>query len=125
MSMSDFFTIITFNVGLPINPAWSFFIMLAVGGIAYIIAFNVVGKMYRNSSIHGSFMGSVVHWVIRIFAFFLIWAVLYGVIAVVNFFIRYPVVLSIIPTIMLIPFLCVEAIGLMRDIKKQRNDKNA
>ena len=125
MSISELYNILTFNVGLPIDPAWSFFIMLAVGEIACNIAFNVVGKMYRNSSIHGSFMGSSMHWIIRFFVYFLIWAVLFGVITMINFFIQYPVVLSYIPTIMLIPILCVEVISLMRKIKKWRNNKNA
>lgn len=123
--MSGFFNFLTFPLGLPIETFWSYVIMLIVGEAAYKIAYYAVGKMYGKSEIQGKSEGSAWHWIIRMFVFLVMWAVLYGIISVVKFFIEYPSTLMIIPTIIMTGFLCKEVIGLMRDIKQWRNDKNA
>lgn len=123
--MSELFNFLTFLLGLPIDTFWSYVIMLIVGVAAYKIAYYAVGKMYGNGEIQGKSEGSAWHWIIRILVFVVIWAVLYGVIAVVKFFVEYPSTLMIIPTIIMTGFLCKEVVGLMRDIKQWRNDRNA
>ena len=123
--MSELFNFLTFPLSLPIEPFWSFVIMLIVGAAAYKIAYNAVGKMYGKGEIRGKSEGSAWHWIIRILVFLAIWATLYGIITVVKFFIEYPSTLMIIPTIIMTGFLCKEVVGLMRDIKQWRNDRNA
>lgn len=123
--MSELFNFLTFPLGLPIETFWSYMIMLIVGEAAYEIAYYAVGKMYGKGEIQGKSEGSAMHWLIRIPVFLAIWATLYGIITVVKFFIEYPSTLMIIPTIIMTGFLCKEVIGLMRDIKQWRNDRNA
>lgn len=123
--MSELFNFLTFPLGLPIEPFWSYVIMLIVGVAAYKIAYYAVGKMYGKGEIQGKSEGSAWHWIIRMLVFVVIWAVLYDVIAVVKFFVEYPSMLMIIPTIIMTGFLCKEVVGLMRDIKQWRNDRNA
>lgn len=56
----------------------------AIGGIAYAIAYNTVGDMYRADFISGRTSGSFFHWLIRLFVFAVIWMVTYGVIWIVK-----------------------------------------
>ncbi len=87
--MSELFNFLTFPLGLPIDPFWSYVIMLIVGEVAYRIAYNAVGKMYSGGEIHGSLSGSGWHWVIRVPVFLAIWAVLYGIISLIKLIIAY------------------------------------
>ena len=78
------FEFLTEPLGLPIAWYWEYIILAAIGGIAYIIAYNTVGDMYRADFISGRTSGSFFHWLIRLFVFAVIWAVTYGVIWLVK-----------------------------------------
>lgn len=78
------FGFLTEPLGLPIEWYWEYIILAAIGGIAYIIAYNTVGDMYRADFISGRTSGSFFHWLIRLFVFAIIWAVTYGVIWIVK-----------------------------------------
>ncbi len=78
------FEFLTEPLGLPIEWYWEYIILAAIGGIAYIIAYNTVGVMYRADFISGRTSGSFFHWLIRLFVFAVIWAVTYGVIWLVK-----------------------------------------
>lgn len=78
------FEFLTEPLGLPIEWYWEYSILAAIGGIAYIIAYNTVGDMYRADFISGRTSGSFFHWLIRLFVFAVIWAVTYGVIWLVK-----------------------------------------
>ena len=78
------FEFLTEPLGLPIEWYWEYIILAAIGGIAYIIAYNTVGDMYRADFISGRTSGSFFHWLIRLFVFAVIWAVTYGVIWLVK-----------------------------------------
>lgn len=72
-------------LGLPIEAWKEYLILLAIGEIAYIIAFYVVGRMYDNHDISSSESGSIFHWGIRLTVFVIMWAVTYGVIWLAQF----------------------------------------
>lgn len=72
-------------LGLPLEAWKEYLILLAIGEIAYIIAFYVVGRMYDNHDISTSECGSIFHWGIRLTVFIIMWAVTYGVIWLVQF----------------------------------------
>ncbi len=72
-------------LGLPIEAWKEYLILLAIGEIAYIIAFYVVGRMYDNHDISSSENGSIFHWGIRLTVFVIMWAVTYGVIWLAQF----------------------------------------
>ena len=74
------FTLLTDPLGLPIEPLWEYVILLVVGEIVHEVAWSV--------SPGGTF-GSLIYWVTKLLAFVVIWAVLYALIAVVQFVIAH------------------------------------
>lgn len=74
------YTIFTDPLGLPVEPIWEFVILLVVGEIVHEIAYWV--------SPGGTF-GSLIYWVTKLLVFVAIWAILYGIIAVIKFVILY------------------------------------
>ena len=87
--MSFLFGIFTDPLGLPIEPWQEWIILLVIGFIAGRVAFRSVGDLYDSGMINGGAVGSVMHWVIRLGIFVLIWAVTYGVIAIGKFIIAH------------------------------------
>ena len=81
---SFIFDRLTDPLSLPIAPLWEYLILLVIGAVAYAVAFSIVGDMYSSGSIRGGCLGSVFHWIIRLLLFVIIWAVTYGVIALVQ-----------------------------------------
>ena len=67
---------LTDPLGLPIEPLWEYVILLIVGEIVHEIAW---------SASPGGTFGSLIYWVTKLIAFVAIWAVLYAIIAVVQF----------------------------------------
>ena len=62
------FDFITSGFSLFENPFYNFIAMAIVGSIAFSIAWNVVDVLgFRKS------LGSVVHWIVRLIAFTIIW----------------------------------------------------
>ena len=69
------FGILTDPLGLPIDAFWEYLILAVIASIAFVIGWNV--------SPGGKF-GSLIHWVIRLIAFVILWAIVYGIIALVQ-----------------------------------------
>lgn len=63
------FEYLTDSYSLLDNPLNNYMIMVVVGMIAYMIAYNIVGWFYRTDLIDGREAGHVLHWVIRLFVF--------------------------------------------------------
>lgn len=71
---------ITDPLGLPIAWYWEWIILAIIAFSAYAIAFRAVGNLYDDGMISGSTAGSLLHWIIRLIVFVVIWAVTYFVI---------------------------------------------
>ena len=69
------FGVLTDPLGLPIDAIWEYLILAVIGAIAFGIAWNI--------SPSGEF-GSLIHWVVRLIAFVVLWAIVYGIIALVQ-----------------------------------------
>lgn len=78
------FEILTDPLGLPIEWYWEYLILAVIGVVAYAGAYRCVGDMYSGGMIDGSISGSFFHWLIRLILFVVLWAVTYGIIAVVK-----------------------------------------
>lgn len=78
------FEFLTEPLGLPIEWYWEYVILAVIGTFAYIIAYNCVGSMYSEGLISGRGIGSFFHWLIRLVFFVIIWAITYGIIALVK-----------------------------------------
>ncbi len=74
------FEFMTEPLGLPVEIYWEYLILAALGFIAYIYAYEIVGRIYRSGHISGYISGSFLHWVIRTLFFVVTWAISYGVI---------------------------------------------
>ena len=72
--MKEVFEFLTSPLSLPIHWAWQYFILLGIGGIAFAIAFAIVGKLYDWDIIYSSKAGSILHWILRILFFIGLWA---------------------------------------------------
>lgn len=74
------YDLVTEPLGLPIEWYKEWIILGIIGLIAYHIAYDKVGSLYRTNFISGRMSGSFLHWIIRTFYFIVIWAITYGVI---------------------------------------------
>lgn len=78
------FDLLTDPLGLPIEWYWEYIVLLVIGAVAYAVTYRCVGDMYSGGMIDGSTSGSFFHWLIRLILFVILWAVTYGIIAVVK-----------------------------------------
>ena len=74
------FELLTDPLWLPIDWIYEYIILGVIGVIACRFAYNTVGNLYNSEMIYGRFSGSLFHWIIRLFAFCLLWAIAYGMI---------------------------------------------
>lgn len=82
------FELITEPLGLPIEWYKEWLLLWAINEIAFKVAFDRVGGLYRGG-MSGKSAGSFFHWLIRTIVFVAMWAVTYGVIKIVEFVITY------------------------------------
>ena len=73
--LSFLFDIFTDPLGLPIAGYWEWIILAIIAFSAYAIAFRTVGDLYDGGMISGSAAGSILHWIIRLIVFVVIWAI--------------------------------------------------
>lgn len=100
---SFIFDRLTDPLSLPIHPLWEYLILLIIGGIAYAVAYSIVGDMYSSGSISGGCLGSLFHWIIRLLLFVVIWAVTYGAIVVVQWITaHWVIVVSVLGALILV-----------------------
>lgn len=85
---SFIFDRITDPLSLPIDATKEWIILGLIGFIAYVIAYRFIGRLYSSDEIHGSVVGSLLHWTVRGILFVMIWAVTYGIIVVGKFVIN-------------------------------------
>lgn len=83
--MSFLFDRLTDPLSLPLPALEQYAVLAAIGLLAYVIAYQRVGSMYRRHSIDTRLAGSILHWLIRLIAFVAIWAVTYIAIIVGRF----------------------------------------
>lgn len=82
--MKFIFELLTSPLGLLIPWYIEYIILLVVNTVAFELAFAAVGKLYSGEIIHGRKSGSILHWIIRFFAFIILWAILYGLISFIK-----------------------------------------
>lgn len=65
------------------NPIYDYIIMGTIGYIAYLVAFGVVGDLgFRGK------LGSIVHWIIRLYVYGFIWLLCCIMIEIVTFLVN-------------------------------------
>ncbi len=63
------FEVLTGNVAVMDNWLYNYLIMFVVGEIAYQLAWDFVGNLYRNGVIESKSSGSFIHWSIRLITY--------------------------------------------------------
>ena len=78
--MSKIIDFLSLPLSLPISPIWDFIICLVIGEVTYRIAFLLAGE-------HGYSRRErfIMHWLIRIPLYFVIWCMVCLIIIIVNF----------------------------------------
>ena len=69
------FEFLTSSFSLSENPISNYIIMAVVGYIAFLMAYNIVGWFYYTDIIEGKGVGQILHWVIRLFIFVIIYLI--------------------------------------------------
>lgn len=82
-------------LGLPIEWYYEWLILLIIDRIAYFVAYDKVGILYRGEAISGKSSGSFFHWIIRAFLFVIMWAVAYATICIGKFVISHKIEVGI------------------------------
>ena len=109
------YTILTDPLGLPIAPLWEYIILIIVGEIVHEIAFAV--------SPGGTFV-SLIYWITKLLVFVAIWAILYGIIAAVNFVILHWIWFTIGGTVLLVGAILWIILDKRKKEKKQIENKS-
>lgn len=68
------------------DPIKNYIVMAIIGAIALLVAYGVVGKLYRFGLIYGREAGHVLHWIIRLIVFVTIFYVFATIIRIYNWF---------------------------------------
>jgi hypothetical protein len=89
------FDLATEPLGLPIEWYYEWIILGVIEYIAYLIAYDKVGSLYRGDFISGRTAGSFFHWIIRTIYFIVMWAITYGVIWIGKFVVAHKIQVSI------------------------------
>ena len=111
---SFIFDLVTNPLSLPINPLYEWIIMFIIGGIAFVIAYSIVGKLELRGN-----EGSVAHWIIRIGVFVVLWAIVRLTIIVIN---NWQLSLIIIGSIAAVIIISAISLFIMRYVKKRRKE---
>lgn len=121
---SFIFGLITDPLSLPIDTWKEWLILGVIGTVAYIIAYRYVGTLYRSGDINGSTVGSIIHWVIRLLVFVLIWAINYSIIWIIKFIAsHWIIVFSILGSIIMIIAISCAIIWVCRKYGRQSLSK--
>ncbi len=84
------FEYLTNSFSLLENPVDNYIIMAVVLGIAYLIAYNIVGWLYHVDVIEGRSAGRVLHWVIRFIVFLILYYLFATIIRIYKWIISVP-----------------------------------
>lgn len=123
--MKDFikplFEFMTSYYSLFDNPIYNYFLMAIVGVLAFIIAWKVVGSLYDDKYIISKKAGSIIHWVIRLIAFIIVFSFASIIIWIVKLILVIPIWLWIV---ILIVFLLIFLLAIFNNKFKKPERKN-
>jgi uncharacterized membrane protein len=72
------------------NTQYNYIAMAIIGFIAFAVAWNIVGSLYRNDIISGRTSGSIIHWIFRFITFFVLFSFVSIILRVIRFIITVP-----------------------------------
>ena len=93
------FDLITSPLSLFGNPIYNYIAMAIIGIVAFKIAFEMVGELGLSGE-----LGSIVHWLIRLLVFALVWFICCVVISLIEFIINNWITIMISAILLLIVY---------------------
>ncbi len=72
------------------NDLYNYIAIAAIGFIAFVVAWNIVGSLYTNDIISGRTSGSILHWIIRLITFVVLFSVVGVILQIFRFIIAVP-----------------------------------
>lgn len=106
------FDILTDPLGLPVNDLWEYGILAVIGLLAFGVGWQVSS---------GGMFGCVIHWIARLLAFFVLWAVAYILLAALQWVIAH-LALVCGTVIMAVAVIVIVSITGPHPYKKQRRE---
>ncbi|KJS86270.1 MAG: hypothetical protein JM58_07160 [Peptococcaceae bacterium BICA1-8] len=88
--LKPIFEWLTGNYNLFDNVLYNYLAMAIVGLLAFVVAWIIVGSLYKNYLISGRRAGSIIHWVVRFIAFVVIFSLISVIIWLVKFILSIP-----------------------------------
>ena len=88
--LKPIFELITGEFVLFGNVIYNYIAMGVVGVIAFMIAFTIVGKLYDEDMIPGSCIGSLIHWIVRLLVFLVVFYIFSVIIWLIKFIMTIP-----------------------------------
>ncbi len=89
--MKELYNLIIDNLNLFQNPLYNYIAMAIIGLIAFGVAWNSVGTLYKMDAISGRESGSFIHWIVRIIVFVAIFCIISAIIWIVKLICSIPV----------------------------------
>jgi hypothetical protein len=105
------FEFLTEPLGLPIQWYWEYIILGIVGTIAFNIAWEISP---------GGRFGSEIHWLVRIIAFVILWAIVRGIITAVQWLISNWASALIVSIVLVVLISCIILVVKKREEKKRK-----
>lgn len=115
--LKPIFEMITGEYVILDNVFYNYIVMGFIGIMSFCIAWNLVGKMYSLDIISGKKVGSLIHWIIRLIAFIIIFYIFSLAIWMTKLIYEYRTIILIIIGSLLLLFIVWKAIK-----NKQRNE---
>lgn len=109
---------------LPIEPLYEWIILGIIGLLAYAASFRLIGDMYKDGSISGSSLGSLLHWGIRLLIFVATWLVVYWVIVIAQWIRAHWVLVLIVLGGVLVLFVVTLIVILYANCRSQKQRKS-
>ena len=70
--LKPLFELATGDIAVCDNIVYNYIIMFGVGELAFQLAYNSIGYLYKDGMISGRGMGSIIHWLVRIIIYVLV-----------------------------------------------------
>jgi hypothetical protein len=88
--LKPIFELITGEYALFDNVLYNYVAMAVIGLIAFVVAFALVGKLYAADMIEGRGVGSLLHWIIRLVVFIVVFYVFSLIVWAIRAFLALP-----------------------------------
>ena len=88
--LKPIFELVTGEFMLSNNIIYNYIALTIIGLIAFSVAWRFVGSLYDMDIINGKFIGSIIHWTVRVIVFIVVFYVFSFVLWLIKFILSVP-----------------------------------